>query len=40
VAESFSVVYDNEWTDAFDVLQDELGEKETIDFLLNSLMVS
>ncbi|XP_060565678.1 uncharacterized protein LOC132724741 [Ruditapes philippinarum] len=40
VAESFSVVYDNEWTDAFDVLQDELGEKETIDFLLNSLMES
>ncbi|XP_060565681.1 uncharacterized protein LOC132724742 [Ruditapes philippinarum] len=40
VAENFSELYDNEWTDAFDVLQDELGEKETIDFLLNSLMES
>ncbi|XP_060567421.1 uncharacterized protein LOC132726169 [Ruditapes philippinarum] len=40
VAENFSELYDNEWTDAFDVLQDELGEKETIDFLLITLMES
>ncbi|XP_053400501.1 uncharacterized protein LOC123558290 [Mercenaria mercenaria] len=40
IAEKLSELYDNEWTDAFDALNDEMSETETIDFLLDILMRS
>lgn len=39
IAEKMSELYDNQWTDAYDALQNEMDEKDIIKFLLDILMV-
>lgn len=40
IGEKFSELYDNQWTDAFDALKDDMDEREIIDVLLDILMKS
>jgi hypothetical protein len=40
VAEKLSELYDIQWTDAFDILEEQMEEKQVINTLLNTLMVS
>ncbi|XP_060565704.1 uncharacterized protein LOC132724760 isoform X2 [Ruditapes philippinarum] len=40
VAEKLSELYDNQWTDAFDILEEQMEEKQVIHTLLNTLMVA
>ncbi|XP_060565687.1 uncharacterized protein LOC132724746 [Ruditapes philippinarum] len=40
VAEKLSELYDNQWTDAFDILEQQMEEKQVIQKLLNTLMVA
>ncbi|KAH3806496.1 hypothetical protein DPMN_134816 [Dreissena polymorpha] len=39
LAEMFSELYDNQWTNAFTVLQDQLSEKSAVEFLLDVFLV-
>ncbi|XP_060565703.1 uncharacterized protein LOC132724760 isoform X1 [Ruditapes philippinarum] len=40
VAEKLSELYDNQWTDAFDILEEQMEEKQVIHTLLNTLMTT
>lgn len=40
IAESFSELYDNEWTDAFEAIVDKQSEKQVVKELLRILQVS
>ena len=39
LAEKYSELYDNEWTDAFEVTEELKGEKQAIKILLTILQV-
>ena len=40
LAEMFSELYDNEWTDAYTALENEMDENDIVAYLLNIVMVS